>query len=741
MTPDSLVNNPFNMLGVSIHDSRDQIATAYEDALVAGRYDEAVLQKAQQTLMNPRTRLDAELAWMPELVPADALSMIEQLQRKDLSPADADRLLEGVKDLARINLAAALCRRLPGVFGRAVALVNAYRDMSPAWASHALASARKSAGFPSPDPAMLDEALARLTVAHARIALDCLTAAQHPGRAMTEIVRLRDRGNTKSAPFIDDIVRQYDQWSAPHLRKIEDAIASEIKALRDDPGLIAPVAKIEKLLLEWDEYSQPAQLVAQAKGLDEPRSAALIGNLRELCLWMANEKHVYSSTLTIAKAILHSFSELPLVARQLPTDIETLESLAAQEEQWKRFRPLYDALERAIANIKGFGADVARRGFGPKTVGLAKEVYDGIAAAAATMGKGAIDEAPWTAMRALTLSLHNEHKLTTAAHIIVIGLLDFAAVMPAETSRQFREDEKILRKELKMAELLEAAQNQNNNSVIQLADEVLALTADLEERKAVTDLKGRAEQRKTSGARATLFFGAVVAVIIIVVLATSQNNSSSVGSSSYPSSSYTPPDTYNPAPTYTQTPTPLPSPDDTSETPPAAHSTSTLTPAELRFCLFQQARLDYIRDALTPSDGTNFNSLVDDWNSRCVKRQYWDRDENTSRSALLLARPRLKTEAEALLRKWRTAPIFGSSVDSAPTIVTAANSALLDLANPAAASQIQQRLKDLGYYDHVVDGVFGANSRSALKAYKIEHSLGSNDAWDMATQQVLFSPQ
>lgn len=33
------------------------------------------------------------------------------------------------------------------------------------------------------------------------------------------------------------------------------------------------------------------------------------------------------------------------------------------------------------------------------------------------------------------------------------------------------------------------------------------------------------------------------------------------------------------------------------------------------------------------------------------------------------------------------------------------------------ASEIQQRLKDLGYYDGVVDGDFGSGSKAALKAY------------------------
>lgn len=737
MTADSLVDNPFNLLGVSVRSNRDEIFSAYEDALIAGHHEEAVLQKAQQVLLNPRARLDAELTWMPELAPASARAAMAELTRGEFSPVDADRLLDGTTGLARANLAAALCRLFPGQFARVAALVNACGDITRAGAANTVISARSAAGFPPPDSALLDQAFIRLIDAHAKSALECLAAAQHPGRAMTNIVRLKDRGSEKVALVVDSIVRLYDQWSAPHLRKLEEAIGLEIQALRNDAILTAPAARIQTLLLEWDEYSQPAQLIAQSKGLDEPRSNDLIRKIRELCLWMANEKHVYGSTLAMSNAVLHSFSELPWVARQLPQDIETLESLAAEEAKRKRFTPLYDALDNAIANIARFGDDVMRRGFGPRAQGLAKPLYEGAAAAAASMRQGEKLAEPWTDLRVLTLAMHNGHQLTKEAHAVVTALLDFDDAMPAEAATQYRQDEKALRIQLKMAELQAAGQRQDLSASVSIADDILALSEDPEERKTISEIKSIAQARKAAGTRKAVFWFAVAAVVVAVIAYSNMGHKSR--SSYTPTASYTP--TYTPESTYIPTPsTPTysstPTVADDAEALPVPKATTFLTRPELRFCLFQNERLDYLRSSIVSSDDySNFNGLVDDWNKRCHNRQYWDNDEKVVQSALALARPRLKSEAEGLVRKWHEA----STVTNIPTIAPNAGSNLMDLSDTESAKQVQQRLKELGFYRGAVDGVFGNGSRSALKDFKTSHYLGNNDEWNILTQQMLFS--
>jgi peptidoglycan hydrolase-like protein with peptidoglycan-binding domain len=63
---------------------------------------------------------------------------------------------------------------------------------------------------------------------------------------------------------------------------------------------------------------------------------------------------------------------------------------------------------------------------------------------------------------------------------------------------------------------------------------------------------------------------------------------------------------------------------------------------------------------------------------------------------------------------------------------------LLDPSVPRDAKLVQGRLAELGLYRGPIDGVWGRNSRAALRAFKEKNSLGDPEAWDRDTQILLF---
>jgi peptidoglycan hydrolase-like protein with peptidoglycan-binding domain len=64
--------------------------------------------------------------------------------------------------------------------------------------------------------------------------------------------------------------------------------------------------------------------------------------------------------------------------------------------------------------------------------------------------------------------------------------------------------------------------------------------------------------------------------------------------------------------------------------------------------------------------------------------------------------------------------------------------ALLDPAVPRDAKLIQGRLAGLGFYRGAIDGVWGKNSRAALRAFKEKNALANPEDWDKDTQLLLF---
>lgn len=63
---------------------------------------------------------------------------------------------------------------------------------------------------------------------------------------------------------------------------------------------------------------------------------------------------------------------------------------------------------------------------------------------------------------------------------------------------------------------------------------------------------------------------------------------------------------------------------------------------------------------------------------------------------------------------------------------------LLDLKTKDAATAVQRRLAELGFYAGNADGAFGNASRNALARFKKAKGLGNNSNWDLPTQQALF---
>jgi hypothetical protein len=63
----------------------------------------------------------------------------------------------------------------------------------------------------------------------------------------------------------------------------------------------------------------------------------------------------------------------------------------------------------------------------------------------------------------------------------------------------------------------------------------------------------------------------------------------------------------------------------------------------------------------------------------------------------------------------------------------------LNLFDHAHATQVQERLKALGYFASVSNGIWGPRSRSALRDFRRKNGLGTDDRWDIDTQAALLS--
>lgn len=208
------------------------------------------------------------------------------------------------------------------------------------------------------------------------------------------------------------------------------------------------------------------------------------------------------------------------------------------------------------------------------------------------------------------------------------------------------------------------------------------------------------------------------------------------------------------------------------------------TRANLRYCTFQQIRLEALGPITEGADLLVFNALVKDWNSRCTNFRYRPEDKDAVDAEAGRRRALLQVEGRALMNGWRRKivttvqqrPAFAGldageaaapagpaatvmpeqtsdPVEPLPLLITLGRSAAdeadrdtgLSLRMPSlalmrgdVATRVQRRLNDLGY-TIAVDGTWGMGSRAALRRFKKANGLLENDAFDAETVTRLFS--
>ena len=106
----SFAYNPFVSLPVSLRASSRDVEDAYQRRLASRPQDEAGLTRARRLLLEPDSRLAAEVAWLVDVGPRDAVTLLGAM-----AGGNQTALLDALTDqppLSKANVAADACARL-----------------------------------------------------------------------------------------------------------------------------------------------------------------------------------------------------------------------------------------------------------------------------------------------------------------------------------------------------------------------------------------------------------------------------------------------------------------------------------------------------------------------------------------------------------------------------------------------------------------------------------------------------
>jgi hypothetical protein len=348
----ALHQTPFAILGVTTRDDRRRIVEIAEEKSL--ELDHDVCQKARSDLTNPRTRLSAEIAWLPGVSPRKASQLVENLLHDPM----AVREESGLPTLAHLNLLAAAfeavdsehdAEDLASFIQEVAYLVD---EIDPEDVLRDINEDRAVSGFP--EVRALDQIEAELAErkrycrSAIKDALDRLPPTTLV-QVMTDTVEGVTLGGEDHAPeLIDDLVDSYEVETQGFLQKEAENVHKLIKAARDSANsgeaAVKPyVDKLDAVARNWDKVAQPIQLSAKARGIDHEASRDLAYEIRSLAIDLFNTHDMLTQSQRLTGLLQELFAELPEVSERVKQDADALADIfherkkaVARRDEWAR---------------------------------------------------------------------------------------------------------------------------------------------------------------------------------------------------------------------------------------------------------------------------------------------------------------------------------------------------------------------------------------------------------------------
>lgn len=328
--------SPFWLLGVTTRDNRQRIAELADDRSL--EIDPDACMKARSDLTNPRTRLAAEIAWLPGISPGRAAQVVRRLTEAPRSICSET----GLAPLAHANLMAAAFGALDAgdssneISAWVLQLADLFEQIDVEGVARELNEDRTISKFP--EIKSLDQVeseiserkrVYRATIRNALNRLPPKVLVE----AMTHIVETATAsGEEHAGELVDSLVDSYEVDAQGFLQKEAENLKKLIDAARDAAkrGALATqpiVAKIVDVARNWDRVAQPIQLCARARGVEHQLSSDVGFALRSLAVDLFNEHDMLEAAQSLTGLLQELFSELPELADRVSEDEEALDEI------------------------------------------------------------------------------------------------------------------------------------------------------------------------------------------------------------------------------------------------------------------------------------------------------------------------------------------------------------------------------------------------------------------------------
>lgn len=354
-----LKNNPFYILGTAPNESLEELTDRYEDAIDDHLVDEHMALKLYQQLSSSLPRLEAEVGWLPGVDANEARQAIDSGQ---IDPAP------DWSALANVNFHFALLTAADEPLDAAdlQTMMHLWATVDTDVVTETILRQRDASGFPHVNGEQVSSELNRLMQCQAEGVFALLPKSEKALPAILSQALETGPEETTSSAFANLLSMEYQHWVQSPLDRLAKELDAELPALQKllDEEVegerevdIAEYHVIEEALTEkvstWAILSRPLRWNSYCKGMDEKRSAGVVGSFLNNAI--ALHTHAPASALKLARAAYDMTDLMPgrrAKAEEVYGSLQDVSDLYVLEEREPEFCQWANTAEEKIDKLE-----------------------------------------------------------------------------------------------------------------------------------------------------------------------------------------------------------------------------------------------------------------------------------------------------------------------------------------------------------------------------------------------------
>lgn len=458
----AIENNPFYLLRLSCSAGRRQILAAAEEA--GFRQDPRACEEAQSQLTNPGRRLSAELGWFPELEGEGLGQVCGCIARREPIATDGLSPLSALnRAVYNLTISQEQDRYLLGyeiwdISGR-------YDRLDAGQIAGQLNRARQSAGLAGAEQAQVEAGLRARRQEIRQVLGEILDRL--PEDAFTELAcllvcryeALEGAGGALLLDALDRYEMRFQDKLEEGARRMK-ALADRIRELErgEEQQLLE---ELSQLVCQWQGMAQPLQMRGKATGMPHPLSEQVGMELRNLAIFLCNEKDLVEPARDLVGTLMNLFEDLPELWELLRKDNRDLEEILAD----RRLRANLEQLRRQAEALKQTPSDGGIRMF----LGQVQALDEQIGKEPLSLAKQLQRRIDLCALaRNLAVTLHNEKNCTDYALLIAQKLQSEFGGVKELSDRLLQDLEELQKQQTNQAAQLDG-QSWVKQTIVQMA--------------------------------------------------------------------------------------------------------------------------------------------------------------------------------------------------------------------------------------------------------------------------------